>query len=205
MFIFRVCDCKVIYVCNLMRADQHGAEDKLPLLCNSQQKQANWVDNWPETVPCKANSDKRTVQLTQCDNAVLVLCGLWSQARSTSLHAFRPVGISRSVCPDPPAIASLHASCLLLSQGVGERSAARDIPKIAILNGSHDRETSRCSAAAGPMSAADVVLALQHSLNRRGTDSELTFSGDAYVTAMLVPAGGDIHVDKHRLLTLGVR
>lgn len=95
--------------------------------------------------------------------------------------------------------------CLLSPQGVGERIAARDIPKIAILNGSHDRETSRCAAAAGPMGAADVVLALQHSLNRRGTDSELTCPGDAYVTAMLVPAGGEIHVDKHRLLNLGVR
>ena len=94
---------------------------------------------------------------------------------------------------------------MLLPQGVGERIAARNIPKIAILNGSHDRETSRCAAADGPMAAADVVLALQHSLNRRGTDSELTFPGDVYVTAMLVPAGGEIRVDKHRLLTLGVR
>lgn len=94
---------------------------------------------------------------------------------------------------------------MLFPQGVGERIAARDIPKIAILNGSHDRETSRCSAAAGPMGAADVALALQHSLNRRGTDSELTLPGNAYVTAMLVPAGGEIHVDKHRLLSLGVR
>lgn len=34
-----------------MRADQHGADDKLPLLRNSQQKQTNWVDSWPETVP----------------------------------------------------------------------------------------------------------------------------------------------------------
>ena len=94
---------------------------------------------------------------------------------------------------------------LLSPQGVGERIAARDIPKIAILNGNHDRETSRCAAGAGPMGAADVVLALHHSLNRRGTDSELNLPGDAYVTAMLVPAGGEIHVDKHRLLNLGVR
>lgn len=94
---------------------------------------------------------------------------------------------------------------LLSFQGVGERIAARDIPKIAILNGSHDRETSRCAAAAGPMGAADVVLALQHSLNRRGTDSELSLPGVAYVTAMLVPTGGEIHVDKQRLLDLGVR
>lgn len=95
--------------------------------------------------------------------------------------------------------------CFLLAQGVGERIAARDIPKIAILNGNHDRETSLCLAAAGPMAAADIVLALQHSLNRRGTDSELSLPADAYVTALLVPADGEIHVDKHRLLSLGVR
>lgn len=94
------------------------------------------------------------------------------------------------------------APCL---QGVGERIAGRDMPKIVILNGSHDRETSACMAGQGPMGAADVVLAIQDSLNRRYTDCELTLPASAYVTAMLVPAGGDVHVDKRRLITLGVR
>ncbi|KAL0021300.1 hypothetical protein WJX77_000853 [Trebouxia sp. C0004] len=93
----------------------------------------------------------------------------------------------------------------LILQGVGERIAARDVPKIVILNGSHDRETSACMAGPGPMGAADVVLALQDCLNRRYTDTELSLPGDAYVTAMLVPAGGEVHVDKHRLTSLGVR
>ncbi|DBA73157.1 TPA: hypothetical protein ACH3X2_010091 [Trebouxia sp. C0005] len=93
----------------------------------------------------------------------------------------------------------------LILQGVGERIAARDVPKIVILNGSHDRETSACMAGPGPMGAADVVLALQDCLNRRYTDMELNLPGDVYVTAMLVPAGGEVHVDKHRLTSLGVR
>lgn len=60
-------------------------------------------------------------------------------------------------------------------------------------------------AGPGPMGAADVVLALQDCLNRRYTDMELNLPGDVYVTAMLVPAGGEVHVDKHRLTSLGVR
>ena len=89
-------------------------------------------------------------------------------------------------------------------QGIGERIAARDVPKIAILNGSHDRETSACLAHEGPMDAADIVLALQHSLNRRHTDSELNWDKHAFVTAMLVPHDGEIHVDKARLRSFGV-
>ena len=90
-------------------------------------------------------------------------------------------------------------------QGVGELIASRDVPKVVILNGSHDRETSACIAQQGPMGAADVVNALQDSLNRRYTDSELSLPADAYVTAMLVPAEGEVHVDKQRLRSLGVR
>lgn len=94
---------------------------------------------------------------------------------------------------------------LLRMQGVGERIAARDVPKIAILNGNHDRETSASLVHEGPMNAADIVLALQHSLNRRHTDTELNWSEDAFVTALLVPGDGEIHVDKAKLRSLGVR
>ena len=90
-------------------------------------------------------------------------------------------------------------------QGVGERIAARDVPKVAILNGSHDRETSACLAHQGPMDAADIVLALQQSLNRWHTDTELNLPEDAFVTAMLVPHDGEIYVDKARLRSLGVK
>ncbi len=52
-------------------------------------------------------------------------------------------------------------------QGVGEKIAERDIPKIFLLNGSHDRETSASKSTAGPMTACDVVLAVCDALNRR--------------------------------------
>ena len=52
-------------------------------------------------------------------------------------------------------------------QGVGEKIAERDIPKIFLLNGSHDRETSASKSSAGPMTACDVVLAVCDALNRR--------------------------------------
>lgn len=64
--------------------------------------------------------------------------------------------------------ASSHA-VVGLRQGVGERIAARSVPKIFLLNGSHDRETSASSSRGGPMSAADSVSAVCDALNRRYT------------------------------------
>jgi hypothetical protein len=58
---------------------------------------------------------------------------------------------------------------VVLRQGVGERIAARSVPKIFLLNGSHDRETSASSSRGGPMSAADSVSAVCDALNRRYT------------------------------------
>ena len=58
-----------------------------------------------------------------------------------------------------------HLACTM--QGVGEKIAERDIPKIFLLNGSHDRETSAGKSSAGPMTACDVVLAVCDALNRR--------------------------------------
>jgi 2-phospho-L-lactate transferase/gluconeogenesis factor (CofD/UPF0052 family) len=52
-------------------------------------------------------------------------------------------------------IGSLYTSVApsLVLQGVGEAVAARPVPKILMLNGSHDRETSRCLRSSGPMTA----------------------------------------------------
>jgi 2-phospho-L-lactate transferase CofD len=49
----------------------------------------------------------------------------------------------------------------LILAGVGEAIAARGVPKLLLLNGSHDRETLVCGAHAGPMSASDIVLAVR--------------------------------------------
>lgn len=62
---------------------------------------------------------------------------------------------------------------LMCAQGVGERIAARSAPKIFLLNGSHDRETSASERRAGTMSAADVVSAVCDALNRRHTKARL--------------------------------
>jgi hypothetical protein len=48
---------------------------------------------------------------------------------------------------------------------VGEKIASRKIPKIFLLNGSHDRETT--ASGLGSMTASDVILAVCGALNRQ--------------------------------------
>jgi hypothetical protein len=57
-------------------------------------------------------------------------------------------------------VGSLYTSIApsLVLKGVGEAVAARDVPKILLLNGSHDRETSRCLRHEGPMTAVRPCL-----------------------------------------------
>ncbi|KAF6254393.1 UPF0052-domain-containing protein [Scenedesmus sp. NREL 46B-D3] len=94
----------------------------------------------------------------------------------------------------------------LILDGVGEAIAARtDIPKVLLLNGSHDRETSCCGSHGGSMRASDVVQAITDALNRRRTGrSPLRNPPSAYVTTLLVPCGGEIEVDETALELLGV-
>ncbi|CAL8469527.1 g9068 [Coccomyxa elongata] len=95
----------------------------------------------------------------------------------------------------------------LILTGVGERIAARSAPKIFLLNGSHDRETSASETRAGTMSAADVVSAVCDALNRRHTKAgqPLEHAPSSYVTALLVPAGGAIDLDGPALEAMGIR
>jgi 2-phospho-L-lactate transferase/gluconeogenesis factor (CofD/UPF0052 family) len=44
--------------------------------------------------------------------------------------------------------------------GMGEAIAVATVPKILLLNGSHDRETASSGAHDGPMTAADIVQAV---------------------------------------------
>ena len=92
-------------------------------------------------------------------------------------------------------------------QGVGERIAQRLVPKILILNGSHDRETSACRSHAGPLTAAGIVQVICDALNRRHLKDEagLPNPPEAYVTAVITPEGGGIQVDHARLEEMGVR
>lgn len=92
------------------------------------------------------------------------------------------------------------------AQGVGEAMAARSIPKVFLLNGSHDRETSACQARDGPMRASDCVMAVCNTLNRcESHGGALTHPVTSYVTALLVPEGSSIEVDGPQLHAMGVR
>ncbi|GIL81337.1 hypothetical protein Vretimale_1109 [Volvox reticuliferus] len=96
----------------------------------------------------------------------------------------------------------------LCLEGMGEAIAARPVPKVMMLNGSHDRETACCGAHDGPMTAADMVQAVCDALNRRRTrrpGGRLRHPPGAFITGLLVPRGGAIRVDPAALSLLGVR
>lgn len=80
------------------------------------------------------------------------------------------------------------------------------LPQLLLLNGSHDRETANCGSHGGPMRASDVVQAITDALNRRRSRQgvPLRHPPSAYVTCLLVPAGGAIEIDSVALELLGV-
>jgi len=92
-------------------------------------------------------------------------------------------------------------------QGVGDLIARRDVPKILLLNGSHDRETSASMDHGGLMTATDVVKAVASALNRDygSLQTQLQNPTSAYVTAVLIPRGGAISADGNALAALGIR
>lgn len=114
----------------------------------------------------------------------------------------------------------------LVLDGLGEAVAARHVPKVLLLNGSHDRETASALTHGGPMTAVDMVQAVADALNMRysrraGSSSGASASSSSssaaseegevdavppgrYVNALLVPRGGDVAVDAQRLRALGV-
>lgn len=100
-----------------------------------------------------------------------------------------------SICP---------SLCL---EGVGERVAAAAVPKVMLLNGSHDRETASSGAHDGPMTAADMVQAVCDALNRRRArhSSRLRHPVSAYVTTLVVARGSPIEVNLQQLQWMGVR
>ena len=83
----------------------------------------------------------------------------------------------------------------------------RKCPKILLLNGSHDRETSVGGDPHGLMTASDVVKVICSALNRENSTWHPSLSCTVldYVTHVLYPAGGGIFVDKEVLHRLGIR
>uniref|UniRef100_A0A0D3ER74 Gluconeogenesis factor n=2 Tax=Oryza TaxID=4527 RepID=A0A0D3ER74_9ORYZ len=92
-----------------------------------------------------------------------------------------------SVCPS------------LVLRGIGETIASRSIPKVLLLNGSHDRETTG-------LPASGFVTAITDSLNRTYgyPDKSLKNLPKDYVNALLVPKGGQIPLDIKNLSSKGI-
>jgi hypothetical protein len=98
---------------------------------------------------------------------------------------------------------SLYTSIVpsLILEGVGESVAARDCPKVLILNGGQDRET-------GDMDAAGYVMAVVNALNRAEEpkpERRCTFGVADYVTTVIAPKGGGMPLDVDELKRIGVR
>ncbi|CAO2165529.1 unnamed protein product [Urochloa humidicola] len=92
-----------------------------------------------------------------------------------------------SVCPS------------LVLRGIGETIASRSTPKVLLLNGSHDRETSG-------LSASGFVTAITDSLNRTYGDPHKSLKNrpNDYVNAILVPEGGQVPLDVENLAAQGI-
>ncbi|CAA6665843.1 unnamed protein product [Spirodela intermedia] len=92
---------------------------------------------------------------------------------------------------------SICPSLVLL--GIGEIISSRSIPKVLLLNGSHDRETSG-------MSASDFVTAIANALDRTYGDPQkrLKKLPGEYVNSLLVPRGGQVPVDTECLAAQGI-
>ncbi|KAG0465573.1 hypothetical protein HPP92_019737, partial [Vanilla planifolia] len=87
----------------------------------------------------------------------------------------------------------------LVLPGIGETIASRSIPKVLLLNGSHDRETTG-------LSASGFVSAITDALNRTYGDPQKSlqnFSSD-YINALLVPKDGKVSVDVDALVSQGI-
>nr|CAD1824017.1 unnamed protein product [Ananas comosus var. bracteatus] len=99
------------------------------------------------------------------------------------------------------AMGSLYTSICpsLVLHGIGESIASRAIPKVLLLNGSHDRETAG-------LSASSFVTAITDALNRTYGDpvKSLKNPPSDYINALLVPRDGLVPVDIECLAAQGI-
>ncbi|XP_020106278.1 uncharacterized protein YNL011C [Ananas comosus] len=99
------------------------------------------------------------------------------------------------------AMGSLYTSICpsLVLHGIGESIASRAIPKVLLLNGSHDRETAG-------LSASGFVTAITDALNRTYGDpvKSLKNPPSDYINALLVPRDGRVPVDIECLAAQGI-
>lgn len=87
----------------------------------------------------------------------------------------------------------------LVLNGIGEIISSRSCPKILLLNGTHDRETSGFSTSC-------FVTAITDALNRTYGNSKncLNNPPSTYVNTILVPRNGEIPVDLSALRDQGI-
>nr|XP_009606935.1 uncharacterized protein YNL011C isoform X1 [Nicotiana tomentosiformis]XP_009606936.1 uncharacterized protein YNL011C isoform X1 [Nicotiana tomentosiformis] len=109
------------------------------------------------------------------------------QLRSVDCIIFAMGSLFTSICP----------SLVLL--GVGETISSRTCPKVLLLNGTHDRETSGFGASC-------FVTAITDALNRTYGNPHncLKNPPNKYLNTLLVPKNGQIHVDIERLASQGI-
>ncbi|KAG6541761.1 hypothetical protein Mapa_016773 [Marchantia paleacea] len=110
------------------------------------------------------------------------------QLRQVDAVVYGMGSLYTSICPS------------LVLRGVGETIARRTCPKILVINGSYDRETSG-------MAASDFVTAVNNALNRKYCNDPqhlLQYPASQYVNVVLVPKGGEILVDYDRLTAMNI-
>lgn len=92
---------------------------------------------------------------------------------------------------------SICPSLVLL--GIGEIISSRSCPKVLLLNGSYDRETTG-------FSASSFVTAITDALNRKYGDplNCLNNMPNQYINTLLVPKDGQIQVDFQCLAAKGI-
>ncbi|WOL20455.1 hypothetical protein Cni_G29260 [Canna indica] len=99
------------------------------------------------------------------------------------------------------AVGSLFTSICpsLVLNGICEIIASRSIPKVLLLNGSHDRETTG-------LTASGFVTAITDALNRTYGDPGKSLKNlpNDYINALLVPRGGQIPIDVESLAAQGI-
>ncbi|XP_028092062.1 uncharacterized protein YNL011C isoform X3 [Camellia sinensis] len=109
------------------------------------------------------------------------------QLRTIDCIIYAMGSLFTSICP----------SLVLL--GIGEIIASRSCPKVLLLNGTHDRETSG-------FSAASFVTAIADALNRTYGDPHNCLKNlpSQYINTLLVPKDGQIPVVAESLATQGI-
>ncbi|KAL6206686.1 hypothetical protein ACLB2K_023933 [Fragaria x ananassa] len=109
------------------------------------------------------------------------------QLRNVDCIVYAMGSLFTSVCPS------------LVLIGIGENISSRSCPKVLLLNGSHDRETSGFSASC-------FVTAITDALNRTygGPRNCLKNLPSHYINTLLVPRDGEIPVDIQCLADQGV-